>query len=66
MTSLGRWKLHIPHRYRHINDVDIDGYDGKYLSKDQELALYDIQKDPPELADKLKKRLETTKRNYTK
>ncbi|EDM25378.1 arylsulfatase A (precursor) [Lentisphaera araneosa HTCC2155] len=64
MSANGRWKLHLPHSYRHVQVAGADGFDAKYSRPQQPLALYDMKNDPmeskniisnyPELADELK------------
>ena len=63
-TGDGRWKLHVPHRYRTLGQAANDGAAGKYDSNSIELSLFDMEKDPmesknviadhPEVAEKLK------------
>jgi arylsulfatase A-like enzyme len=65
VTGNGRWKLHLSHTYKHLDKAGKDGFDGKYSSQYQELALFDLKNDPeesknlikqyPELAAELKK-----------
>lgn len=59
----GRWKLHLPHSYRHVIEYGNDGLPGRYRQKSIELTLYDMENDPyettnviekyPEVADEL-------------
>jgi arylsulfatase A len=59
----GRWKLHLPHHYRHVIEYGKDGLPGRYRQKTIELTLYDMENDPyettnviekyPEVADEL-------------
>jgi arylsulfatase A len=45
----GRWKLHIPHTYRHLVEAGNDGSPGKYdRQKKIELSLFDMKNDPHE------------------
>ena len=74
MSGDGRWKLHIPHKYRHIEVAGKDGFDAKYSRPQQELALYDLKNDPmesknlisnsPELADELRQATEVYKKQF--
>ncbi|MEJ6700496.1 MAG: sulfatase-like hydrolase/transferase [Akkermansiaceae bacterium] len=60
----GRWKLHLPHTYRHVVKPGVDGNDGIYERRKIGLSLFDLKNDSgeeknliekyPELADKLK------------
>ena len=68
MSGDGRWKLHIPHKYRHVETAGKNGFDAKYSRPQQELALYDLHNDPmesnnlisqfPELADEMRRAIE--------
>jgi arylsulfatase A-like enzyme len=44
----GRWKLHLPHPYRWVETAGRDGMPGKNVSRDLELSLFDLEKDPGE------------------
>lgn len=55
MTGDGRWKLHLPHNYRSLISVGQDGAAGKYEQKQIPLSLFDLQKDPYETTDVLRK-----------
>jgi arylsulfatase A-like enzyme len=60
----GRWKLHLPHKYRTLVEAGQDGMAGKYRQASIELSLFDMEADPfettnvidrfPEVAAKLK------------
>ena len=41
----GNWKLHLPHPYQHLEQVGGDGRPGRYVRQEQELALFDLEKD---------------------
>jgi arylsulfatase A-like enzyme len=41
----GKWKLHLPHPYQHLENSSADGKPGRYVRREQELALYDLEKD---------------------
>jgi arylsulfatase A-like enzyme len=47
----GRWKLHLPHRYRTLIEAGKDGMPGKYRQEQIELSLFDMQNDPYETTD---------------
>ena len=44
----GRWKLHLPHGYRHVTEPGRDGLCGKDVEQREELALYDLESDRAE------------------
>ena len=44
----GRWKLHLPHPYQSLESAGKDGSPGKYVRKQIELSLFDLDKDPGE------------------
>jgi arylsulfatase A-like enzyme len=44
----GRWKLHVPHPYQSLESAGKDGSPGKYVRKEIELSLFDLDKDPGE------------------
>ncbi len=41
----GRWKLHLPHDYRHVTEPGHDSSRGKDEQRREELALYDLETD---------------------
>ncbi len=62
----GKWKLHVPHSYRHVVEAGADGFDAKTYSRPRiGPALFDMQNDAfeskdvvadfPEVADRMKK-----------
>ncbi len=65
MSGDGRWKLHVPHEYRHVENYGTDGFPGNYIQKEIGLALFDMKYDPyermnviadhPEVARRLQK-----------
>jgi hypothetical protein len=65
MSGDGRWKLHVPHEYRHVETFGQDGFPGNYIQKEIELTLFDMKYDPyermnviadhPEVARRLQK-----------
>jgi arylsulfatase A len=44
----GQWKLHLPHPYRSLESAGNDGAPGKYVEKQIELSLFDLEADPGE------------------
>ena len=47
----GRWKLHLPHKYRTVVKGGKDGIPGKYVNIDIDTALFDLLNDPYEKGD---------------
>jgi arylsulfatase A-like enzyme len=47
----GRWKLHLPHPYQSLEASGKDGAPGKYVRKEIELSLFDLEADPGETKD---------------
>jgi len=41
----GKWKLHFPHKYRHLVKAGKDGRPGPYETRSTGLALFDLSKD---------------------
>lgn len=76
MGGDGRWKLHLPHGYRHIVAYGKDGQDGKYENRQIELSLFDLKADPyeknnvineyPEVAEKLRRLAAEHKKKFYK
>jgi arylsulfatase A len=44
----GKWKLHLPHPYQSLEFAGNDGAPGKYVRKEIELSLFDLEKDAGE------------------
>jgi arylsulfatase A len=44
----GKWKLHLPHPYQSLDAVGNDGAPGKYVRKEIELSLFDLETDAGE------------------
>jgi arylsulfatase A-like enzyme len=44
----GKWKLHLPHPYQSLDAPANDGSPGKYVRKEIELSLFDLEADPGE------------------
>ena len=60
-VRVGKWKLHLPHKYRYVSRVANDGEGGEYAYRDTGLALYDLSGDPAEkynVADKYPEKTE--------
>jgi len=55
ISADGRWKLHLPHKYRTVAEAGNDGTPGKYIQKTVELSLFDMEKDPYETTNVLGK-----------
>jgi arylsulfatase A-like enzyme len=47
----GQWKLHLRHPYQSLESAGRDGSPGKYVRKEIELSLFDLEKDPGESVD---------------
>jgi len=47
----GKWKLHLPHRYRSVVETGSGGKAGRYAFKEIELSLFDLEKDISEQHD---------------
>ncbi len=58
----GRWKLHLPHKYRSLRTPGKDGMPGKYDTKQIELSLFDMEQDPHETTNVLQKYSEVAAR----
>ena len=61
----GKWKLHLPHPYQSLETAGADGKPGKYVTRQIELSLFDLEADAAETTnvaernpDVLKKLLE--------
>lgn len=63
LSTDGRWKLHLPHKYRTVLEYGKDGSPGKTGQGEIELSLFDLKEDPrettnvfsahPEIAERL-------------
>ncbi len=51
----GRWKLHLPHKYRTLVRAGQDGNAGEYRTVGIELSLFDMENDPFETTNVLEK-----------
>jgi arylsulfatase A-like enzyme len=47
----GRWKLHFPHDYRHLDVPGSGGRPGRYANRHLDAALFDLEDDPGETRD---------------
>jgi len=54
VTGDGRWKLHLPHRYRTLVSAGKDGKPGRYTRKKIGLSLFDMVNDPYETKNVIK------------
>jgi arylsulfatase A len=43
-----QWKLHVPHAYQALEQAGQEGNPGKYVRRELELSLFDLDKDPGE------------------
>ena len=49
----GRWKLHVPHPYQALESAGNDGTPGKYVRRELELSLFDLDADVGETTNVL-------------
>jgi arylsulfatase A-like enzyme len=61
----GRWKLHLPHRYRHVVEYGKGGQPGRTVAKEIELSLFDLKNDPKESTNVISKYPEVAQRLKT-
>src|SRR5262249_30298574 len=47
----GKWKLHLPHAYIHVETPGQNGMPGKTVQQRIENALFDLEADPNEMTD---------------
>jgi arylsulfatase A len=57
----GKWKLHLPHPYRHLEEIGKDGKPGRETQQKIELALFDLENDPGETSNVAEKHPEVIK-----
>ncbi len=62
LSGDGRWKLHLPHKYRTLVTPAHDGAAGKYRQEDIGLSLFDMENDPYETTDVLDKHADVAAR----
>jgi hypothetical protein len=55
LSGDGRWKLHLPHKYRQLVKAGNDGAAGTYRQTEIGLSLFDMEKDPFESTNVLEK-----------
>lgn len=70
----GKWKLHLPHNYRHLVRGGVDGQAGTYIQERTDTALFDMVHDPwekinviteyPEITTKMVKYAEEHKMKF--
>jgi len=48
----GKWKLHLPHPYQSLEAAGADGAPGKYVRREIELSLFDLDADPGETTNR--------------
>ncbi len=58
----GTWKLHLPHPYQSLELAGQDGKPGKYVRKEIELSLFDLEKDAGETTNVAGQNPEVVKR----
>jgi len=58
----GKWKLHVPHRYRTLVKPGNDGKPGQYKQARIELSLFDMENDPYETTNVIDKHPEVAKK----
>ena len=49
----GKWKLHVPHPYQALDSAGNDGSPGKYVRRELELSLFDLDADAGETTNVL-------------
>jgi len=64
MSSDGKWKLHLPHKYRALETVGNDGKPGTYTVKKIEMTLYDMVNDPYETTNVIDQHPDIYKKLY--
>ncbi|MEM7395376.1 MAG: arylsulfatase, partial [Verrucomicrobiota bacterium] len=74
LSGDGKWKLHVPHKYRTLVKAAHDGLPGQYKNLSIELSLFDMENDPeestnvidkfPEVADRMKKLAEAHRAEF--
>jgi arylsulfatase A len=47
----GKWKLHLPHPYQSLESAGEGGIPGRYVRKEIQLSLFDLDSDPGETVD---------------
>ncbi len=62
ISADGKWKLHLPHKYRTVTEPGKDGRAGKQANPKIPLSLFNLDKDPYEKTNMLESSPETAKR----
>jgi arylsulfatase A-like enzyme len=62
ISADGRWKLHLPHRYRTLVKAGEGGKPGKTRQEKIELSLFDLKNDPAESKNVIKDHPEVAKK----
>lgn len=62
LTSDGRWKMHLPHPYRHVLEAGHDSRRGKVTTNRIDWALFDLDADPYETRNVMADHPEVMKR----
>ena len=55
MSGDGKWKMHLPHKYRRLVTAGNDGAAGVYRQSEIGMSLYDMEKDPLETVNLIDK-----------
>jgi arylsulfatase A-like enzyme len=61
----GKWKLHLPHKYRSLAEVGNDGQPGRYEDAFIDLSLFDMENDPYETTNVISDHAEIATRLQT-
>jgi len=61
----GKWKLHLPHPYQHLESVGGGGKPGRYVRRELELSLFDLEKDVGETTNVASKNPDVVKKLMT-
>ena len=61
----GKWKLHLPHKYRSLAEVGNDGQPGRYEETFIDLSLFDMNNDPYETTNVIDQNPEVAKQLKT-
>jgi hypothetical protein len=61
----GRWKLHLPHPFQHLEQAGGGGKPGRYVRQEIGLSLFDLEKDIGETTNVADQNPEVVKRLMT-
>ncbi len=61
----GKWKLHLPHPYQHLEIAGGGGKPGRYVREEIKLSLFDLEKDAGETTNVADKNPEVVKKLMT-